>query len=159
MTGFLYVSDHSANVYVYNSSGECLRLICKNMSGTKLFSNIFNMVLSNDGQYLYVADKNDGVIAVNLKTGNDIWRYSANDIGRVCDVCVDGEGSLFVCGRSSQNVLQLDKTGQKTIEVVSSASGISFPKTICFDTNRNKLVVTQEDNKTWCFHLIRGANS
>ncbi|XP_060574766.1 uncharacterized protein LOC132732372 [Ruditapes philippinarum] len=54
--GKIYVTDSNETVFVYNKTGTMLIQISKDQSGENLFSNIYSLTVSRDGERIYVAD-------------------------------------------------------------------------------------------------------
>ena len=97
------------------------------------------------------------MIAIEKTTGREVWQYNADYLETVIDVCIDGCGSVFVCGYISNNVLQFNETGERLGEIVSQTDGVVRPLSVCFDTTRSTLVVTKdkERNELMRYSLTR----
>lgn len=141
----LFISDRNT-VYVYTVGGIFLRQISDHSTGQTLFSDICNIVVSETGLVLFVADRAKGLVAVERKSGKQLWHYKGHDLKNATGVCVDGFGGVFVCGLYSNNVLQFSESGEKISEIVTQADGIEYPLSVCFETSTSTLVVTQDRN-------------
>ena len=139
--GELFIAN-TTSVYVYDITGTKLRKLTRNKRGVTLFSNIYNLAVSASGRKLFVADTNNGVVAVDSKTGRKVWQYKADDLVNASDVCTDGRGSVFICGGNSHNVLEFSEEGERLGETVRKEVGVTYPTTLCFDTAKSTLVVT-----------------
>lgn len=152
--GELYVSDRHTTVFVYTIAGKPLRQFSKDKSADRLFSNIHNMTVSECESVLYVADSVGKLIAIDTKTGHKVWQYTAADLDGARGVCVDGRGSVFVCGYDSHNLLQISESGEKIVEVLTKIDGILYPRSVCFSRDRTELVVTSTDDKITMVSLL-----
>lgn len=141
----LFISDKKT-VYVYTVPGKLLRYISRDKAGHTLFSYIHNMAVGEDGRLLFIADWQEGLVTVERRTGRMVWRYSEKDLRRATGVCVDGRGSVFVCGCFSDNIIQLSESGEKIGEIVIRAGGNAWPQSVCFDADLSNLVVTLDGN-------------
>lgn len=138
----LFVSDKTT-VYILTRRGEELRRITSDMS-ENFFSHINNMTVGLSGQTLFVADDNNGLVAVDIQSGNKLWHYTDDDLKRATGVCHDGNGSIFVCGWDSHNVLQITEKGEKVGEIIGKADGLTLPWALCFAPSSSTLFVSQD---------------
>jgi len=122
--GELFIAN-TTSVYVYDITGTKLRKLTRNKRGVTLFSNIYNLAVSASGRKLFVADTNNGVVAVDSKTGRKVWQYKADDLVNASDVCIDGRGSVFICGGNSHNVLEFSEEGERLGETVRKEVGVT----------------------------------
>ena len=154
--GELFITNETT-VYVYNFNGERLRQFPNDKSREQLFYNIYDIAISACGHLLFVADWYNGLLAVDSTTGRKVWQYNEGDLVNATGVCIDGCGSVFVCGYYSHNVLQFIEDGEKLGEVVKQTDGILNPESLCFDKSRSTLVFTKcdESNGLLRFTLTR----
>ena len=140
----LFMSDWD-EIYVFSVTGKMLRTFNWKGSDVPWLKDICDMVVSSDGRLLFVAVGHGGLLAVDRVSGEGVWRYDMGDLQDAVSVCIDGKGSLFVCGSDSHNVLQFLESGQKVGYVVSLAKDkIISPGTISFVPNTNTLVVSHK---------------
>ena len=143
----LFITD-STTVYVYNLTGKRLRQFSRDHnSGLCMFSHIYNIAVSASGRVVFIADGNNGLIAVDSTSGCKVWQYNAGDLVNASGVCIDGCGSVFVCGSDSHNVLQFNETGERLGEIVSQTDGVVYPLSVCFDKTKSTLVVAKQDGR------------
>lgn len=141
----LFISDRNT-LYVYTVAGKLLRKFPRASTGRTLFFNIYNMAVCDSCRFLFVADYYKGLIAVDKRSGRQLWHYSGDDLVRAACVCLDGRGGLFVCGEGSNNILHFSESGEKIGEIVNGTDGIYNPESVCFISVTSTLVVTQYAN-------------
>lgn len=146
--GRLFVSDDMHDVYVYNLAGQLLEQQCFSLfnMGIDYDGMIDNLAVSDCGRVLYIADSLAGMVAVDTETRRAIWRFKTDDIYWATNACVDGRGSLFVCGKGDRGttVLQLTGKGVKIKEIATEDDGITAdPRSVCFDKATSRLFVSK----------------
>lgn len=143
----LYISDNYTSIYAYTTEGLLLRTMTLGQSeyswlswGTPFW--ISHISICENGSILYLADVIRGLKAIDAQTGDEVWQFKSKNIKSARGVCVDGLGRVFVCGQNSKNVLLISEKGKKVAEIITSTDGISEPKSVCFHSGQNELVVT-----------------
>ena len=112
-----------------------------------MFSYIRNIAVRASGRVVFIADWNNGLIAVDSTSGCKVWQYNAGDLVHATGVCTDGCGSVFVCGLNSHNVLHFNETGERLGEIVSQTDEVVRPLSVCFDKTKSTLVVAKLDGR------------
>lgn len=140
--------------FVYDLSGK--RLEKFSFKGSELFMDMCGMCFNDSGSAIYIADGIKGLTAVDAKTGEVLWIFSEDGgLKGACGVCIDGRGSVFVCGRDSHNVMQLDENGQKVKDIRDKTHGIRYPWSICFDDASLRIYIIQTDSENgWMFDVL-----
>lgn len=91
--------DFDCLIVVQNDAGELYvsdKKVCLHKhSKWELFSAIYNMTMSDSCHMLFVADGTNGLIAVDVKTGDWVWNYTEEDLKFPSGVCNGGNGDLF----------------------------------------------------------------
>lgn len=134
--GILYVSEFGNRIYMYKLSGERIKQLTWDYFAGSL-------LLSPDGLVLYICACSDFLFAVNSQTLEFIWqcregfRYAA-------DICSDGSGSLFVCGSSSTNIVQIRENGEVVRELVGEDDGLKKIIAVCYDPLIGRMIVLTE---------------
>ena len=141
--GELFITE-GKTVHAYSLTGRRLRLFFGVSNNVRLFTNIRNVAVSAGGDMLFVVDWFNGLIAVDSTTGRKVWHFKTDDIVNASGVCIDGRGSVFVCGFYSHNVLQLNEDGERLGETVNT---VTCPRALCFDTLRYTLVVAKDHER------------
>lgn len=146
--GELFVSERYSKVYVYSDTMELKRKFDLTQSEVRSIYQmcIWNMVVSNNGGMLYIADARNGLKKVDTKTGNIVDQFSMEKLSQcVTDACEDGRGNLFLCGETFHNVLQISENGEKVSEVIVKGDIGAFPQTLCFDKSSYKLFISSRN--------------
>lgn len=135
----LFLTDDNINLYVHTLNGELLRKINKDQSGQQIFSTTKHVAISSEG-LVHAVDYNNGLITLDAQ-GQVVWKYAGSDLKGGHGVCTD-DSYVFVCGHHSQNVLQLGLDGHKYGELVTKSHGLNYPRNVCFDKKRSRLIIT-----------------
>lgn len=136
----IFVTDGiNRNIFKYDLEGKLLKII----SGETIFGWNRFLVASDDGKALFVTDKNEGLVKMDLE-GNVIWKLPENGFRGALDLCKDGFENIFVACHDSNNVVQVTYDGECLGEVVKGTHGTKIAG-ICFDRNTSKLVVGEMD--------------
>lgn len=136
--GTFYISDKDT-VYMYREA----RTQCE---WSFYGGFVHNLAVSPCSGVLYVPAKWHGLIAVDTKSGRDMWQYTADDLQVATAVCADGLGRVFVCGLGYDRptVLQFSERGVKIRQTLLQEDGITgSPLSVCVDSRSKTLVVTQ----------------
>ncbi|XP_060584114.1 uncharacterized protein LOC132740269 [Ruditapes philippinarum] len=137
----LYVTDgQNRNIFKYDFNGKLL----KKISGDTIFSWNRYLADSYDGKSLYVTDRDNGLLKLDLE-GNVIWKQPANIFESAYGVCTDGLDVVFVTGYNSNNVVQVASDGTCLGEVISKNRCVIHASAVCFDRLKSKLIVAGED--------------
>jgi hypothetical protein len=138
----LYIANNAQSLYIHDMSGNELQKISTDSTGSSLFNDVREICFSDSIRGGVVADWNRGVIVLDDQYQR-IAGYCDPELKGVSSACTDGKGSIFVCGYNSQNVLQIGFDGQKISDVVDNSHGIQYPESLCFDSSRCRLIITQ----------------
>ncbi|XP_053376130.1 uncharacterized protein LOC123534284 [Mercenaria mercenaria] len=138
--GELWISTGLTGVNVYSTSGTLLKTISKDINGRKIFKS-YTQHMAVSGETVIVTDYSDG--AVCLGRDNTVQKELRD--GRLVNtegVCVSSDGTVFLAGYSSQNIVMFDKNGQCLGELVAKDAGLTNPVALKYDDKRNCLIVT-----------------
>ncbi|KAH3795149.1 hypothetical protein DPMN_148696 [Dreissena polymorpha] len=62
-------------------------------------------------------------------------------------VHVTPAGQVLVCGYASNTVIQVDREGKKKLATIASQTdGMSYPKSVCYNTITDQIIVAINDN-------------
>ncbi|KAL4221795.1 hypothetical protein ACF0H5_020048 [Mactra antiquata] len=141
----LYVTDWGASLYVYDINGVLMKTIANDISGNKLFFLSAYITINNDGDKMFIADWNKGLVCLDGR-GTHTSTIKDSDLNGVFGVCTDGRGNLFVVGSGSHNVVQYNEDGKKIGVVVKQEDGLKYPSSIAFHPGDKRLFVTMRDS-------------
>ncbi|KAL4216603.1 hypothetical protein ACF0H5_024326 [Mactra antiquata] len=148
----MYICDLTS-LYIYNMNGTLINTITENISGDKIFSNIWDITISDDHNMIHIVELYKGVITLDMNS-KICWEFSGEVLDGARGVCTDGSGNVIVCGYNSHNVIMLGHNGDYKGEIVTQQDGVSYPRTVCFDVTQNKLYVgCKDDNNITVFTL------
>lgn len=151
----LYVTDEIPCLYVYTLSGELLQQ-CR-YDRREFVIDICSIAVNEKGTKLFAVGGDNCVIALDPKDGEILWgtKNAKSKLAISCGLCTDARGNVFVCGKDSCNVIQLSEDGEIVGEVVTADDGVIAPWSMCYDSTRNRLIVTtqEENDEVWCFEL------
>ncbi|XP_053375832.1 uncharacterized protein LOC123534632 isoform X2 [Mercenaria mercenaria] len=126
------------SVNVYSTSGTLLKTISKDIK-TICKSTIRHM--AGSGETVIVTDNSDGAVCLgrNYTVQRELRdKRLVNTLG----VCVSSDGTVFLSGFSSQNIVMFDKTGKNLGELVPKDAGLENQAALHYDDKRNCLIVT-----------------
>ncbi|XP_060586614.1 uncharacterized protein LOC132742274 [Ruditapes philippinarum] len=138
--GKIYVTDTNKTVYVYNKTGTILIQFSKDQSGDDLFSNIFSLTVSQDGEMIYVADSKHGLVVLS-KEGKLHGKYKPSNLRIAREICETDSGDILVCGDTSNNIVQFSPNGEVVGEILSLDGQAGGCRAACFDRNHMRLIV------------------
>ncbi|XP_052779011.1 uncharacterized protein LOC128216475 [Mya arenaria] len=130
--GQLYVCSQNA-LYVYTLDGNIIKKIC--------FDNFPSCVcVSPDGESIYVTIRGK---LITLDTSGRVYSTVEDpDLGELSGLCVSPSGHVFVCGRGSHTVVQVDQEGRRKLTtVVRQADGLWLPQSVWFSEQTSTLMV------------------
>jgi hypothetical protein len=135
--GELWISD-SNGVNVYSMAGKCLKSISNDVNGQRIItSSPQQMAVSGDN--VFIADNSDGAVCL---TRDATVKGELRDkrLTGTLGVCVSNDGTVFISGYSSNNIMMFDSEGKCLGELVSEDFGLVKPLSLLFDDKRNCLV-------------------
>ncbi|XP_060551104.1 E3 ubiquitin-protein ligase Midline-1-like [Ruditapes philippinarum] len=132
-------SSASNCVNVYSTSSYLLKSIVKDQNGKSIFkSNVQHMSVTSDT--VIVTDSSDGAVCLN-KDGVVIRELRDSRLKNTRGVCKDDDGTVFLCGYQSQNIVMFNRDGKCLGELIGKDSGLKLPVSMFFDGRRNRLIV------------------
>ncbi|XP_060605731.1 uncharacterized protein LOC132758193, partial [Ruditapes philippinarum] len=141
----LYITDNAKTLYIHDMCGKELQKISTDSTGNGLFNCVREIDLSDALRGGVVADLYEGVIILNDQYQR-IAVYCEPELQNATSVCTDDVGSIFVCGYNSRNVLQIGYDGKKICDVLTSTHGLQYPESLCFDSIKRRLIVSQNSD-------------
>jgi DNA-binding beta-propeller fold protein YncE len=105
--------------------------------------------ISSDGNKLFYTSITGTVTCCDMN-GKQIWRFQDTSLLRSPrGVVVDNQGSVFVAGEKSRNIVMISPDGNSAKEVYQ----ISSPRGMCNDKSENELLVCHTDRKASWFQI------
>ncbi|KAL4240569.1 hypothetical protein ACF0H5_001361 [Mactra antiquata] len=138
------------HVRVYTSQGKLVRAIEHDNLNEGIFSIPMRIAVSNDGSKIYITDGERGIITLK-KTGEVLPTFEDPALKWPWGICVDNHDQIFVCGSSSNNVLQV-RNNEKIGVALNANDDLKDPMSICFFPTGSRLIVTT--NKSDCVKVF-----
>ncbi|XP_060590721.1 uncharacterized protein LOC132745765 [Ruditapes philippinarum] len=130
-------------VNVYSTTFDLVISTVKDQNGKSIFkSSVQHMAVTTDT--VIVTDSSDGAVCLN-KHGVVIREMRDSRLKYTRGVCVADDGTVFLCGYQSQNIVMFDRDGKCLGELMGKDSGLYTPVSMCFDGRRYRLIVGQSD--------------
>ncbi|XP_053375809.1 uncharacterized protein LOC128547348 [Mercenaria mercenaria] len=137
--GELWISNGSG-VSVYRTSGTLLKTISQDINGQNIFkSTTRHMAVS--GETVIVTDNSDGAVCMGRDCTVQRELRDKNLVGTK-GVCVSSDGTVFLSGLRSNNIMVFDKNGKCLGELVAKDTGLQEPVAMHYDGKRNCLIAT-----------------
>jgi hypothetical protein len=137
--GDLWSSLSYVGVNVYSTSSNLVKSIVNDQNGKSIFkSGIQHMAAISDT--VIVTDGSDRAVCLN-KDGTVIRELRDNRLKYTRGVCVADDGTVFLCGYYSNNIVMFNSDGNCLGELIGKDSGLKTPVSMCFDGRRNRLIV------------------
>ncbi|XP_053388204.1 uncharacterized protein LOC128551382 [Mercenaria mercenaria] len=137
IAGDLWVSTGSG-IKVYSRSGTLMKSISNNVNGQRIFKSS----LAVSGENVIVTDNRDGAVCL----GRDGTVKSELRDGRLKNtqgVCVSSDGTVFLSGRNSHNIVMFSGDGNCKGELLTQEMGLTYPGSLYYDNKRNCLILTR----------------
>ncbi|KAL4216590.1 hypothetical protein ACF0H5_024313 [Mactra antiquata] len=147
----MYICDDTS-LYIYNMNGTLINTIKEIISGYEIYSNIWDITISDEHNMIHIVDFNQGVITLDMN-GKICWMFSGEELNKAHGLCTDGSGNVIVCGYNSHNVIMLGHNGDYMGEIVTKQDGVRCPHTVCFDVTQKKMYVGCLNNNITVFTL------
>ncbi|XP_060556106.1 tripartite motif-containing protein 42-like [Ruditapes philippinarum] len=147
--GELWVSN-GKGVYVYSTTGTLLNSIINDVNGQRIFTSIKHMTVS--GENVFVADSSNGVVCLT-RDGTVKRERKDKMLADTRGVCASNDGTVFISGCGSNNIMMFDSKGKCLGELVSQDFGLVNPLSLLFDEKRNCLVVACYSGKMIVYYI------
>ncbi|XP_060594252.1 uncharacterized protein LOC132748661 [Ruditapes philippinarum] len=132
-------SSASNGVNVYSTSSYLVKSIDKDQNGKSIFkSTVQHMAVTADT--VIVTDSSDGAVCLN-KDGTVIRELRDSRLKCTVGVCVADDGTVFLCGYQSNNIVLFNRDGNCLEDVIGKDFGLKAPACMCFDGTKNRLIV------------------
>ena len=92
------------------------------------------------GDTVIVTDKSDGAVCLR-SDGTVIRELRDGRLVNTVSVCVSDDGTVFVAGNSSHNIVMFGRDGKCLGELLDKDGGLQRPVSMCYDKKRNCIVV------------------
>ena len=150
--GVTWVDD---NVYVggHGSNGKGrINIVDSNGQHISSISSVSSVSIVDNVQYIHHRDNNIYYtdyhkVYCTKKDGSNVFTFSSPDLKGIYCIDTDRQGHVYVVGFGSNNILRLSSDGQNSDIITKKEDGISYPVTLCFSRDFQKLFVSNERGK------------
>lgn len=132
--------ENPGHIRIYDNSVKLLRAIEHDHIDKSIFKVPMRITMSNDGSRLYVTDGEKGIITLK-RSGELLPVFDDPALKWPWGVCIDNSDQIFVCGSSSNNVLQI-RDNAKIGVVLTTEDGVKDPMCILFFPVGSRLIIT-----------------
>ena len=109
------------------------------------FSNTY---ITSDNNYIYHSNyKTNSVVCYDFN-GDQKWCYSNDLLKNPTGITVDSNSNIYVTGYMSNNVVVISPDGKRAKQLLGISDGINSPRGICYDIDRNHLLVANESGSS-----------
>ncbi|XP_060591116.1 uncharacterized protein LOC132746067 isoform X2 [Ruditapes philippinarum] len=136
--GELWVSDVNG-VNVYSMTGTLIKSISNNVNGQRIFKSTPQQ-MAVSGDTVIVTDYSDGAVCLN-RDGTVKRELRDKRLTNTRGVCVANDGTVFISGYTSNNIMMFDRDGKCLGELVGKDAGLVNPISLLYDDKRNCLIV------------------
>ncbi|XP_053405429.1 uncharacterized protein LOC128558954 [Mercenaria mercenaria] len=144
---------HSGKVQILDMSGNVLKVLDKDCNNKALFSNPLYLALSPDNETIYVSDWDKNTVTCLTFDGKIKAIYKDNQLLGPCQLTTDELGSVYVCGRLSNNVHQLSPLLNKVKILLDGSEELAYPVSVSHCMNKNRLYLGMWSNNIKVFNL------
>ncbi|XP_060551108.1 E3 ubiquitin-protein ligase TRIM71-like [Ruditapes philippinarum] len=138
--GNLWLST-SKGINVHSRDGTLINTIEKDLNHMAIFKTSTIQHMAVAAEKVIVTDFSDGAVCL-CKDGKVLAELRDERLKNTDGVCVTCNGTVFLCGYSSNNIIMFSIDGTCFGELVVAECGLKNPISLCFDKNRNNLLVT-----------------
>jgi len=97
--------------------------------------------ITTDNNYIYHSNyKTNSVVCYDFN-GIKKWCYSNDLLNFPQGITVDSNSNIYVAGYESNNVVVISPDGKRAKQLLGTSDGIERPCAICYDKDRNHLLV------------------
>ncbi|XP_060558804.1 uncharacterized protein LOC132719077 isoform X2 [Ruditapes philippinarum] len=130
---------------IYNITGTLTKRIGEDKSPKTNFKSISIQNMAVSGDTVIVTDYSDGAVCLN-KDGTVLRELRDGKLDTTRGVCVADDGTVFLCGYDSNNIVMFSKDGKCLGELIAADPGLKMPINMLFDKVNNNIIVTCDCN-------------
>lgn len=133
-------------VQVWTTTGEFVKTLYRK-EGFCGYRSVAGIEINEAANLMYILDACSNLLLTLDLDGNKVAEIGDEDLRNPCDVCMAGNGSLFVAARDSNTVLQFAGNGQKKLCTVNLEPTLThLPLSLWFDKHSNELFVGRNND-------------
>ncbi|XP_071146549.1 uncharacterized protein [Mytilus edulis] len=107
-----------------------------------------------DKRIFYTNQKRNSVTCCDMDTGNIIWTFrNASVVKDLRRIAVDNVGNVYIVSYNQNKLVVLSADGQHHRQLLSEKDGLLKPYAICYDKNKNRLLICNRKNTGFLFDV------
>jgi hypothetical protein len=126
-------------------TGTLLKSFSKDVNGQGILKSFPQQMIAG-GDFVFVADNSDGAVCLN-RDGTVKRELRDKRLKGTHGVCVANDGTVFISGYSSHNIIMFDRDGKCLGELVGKDAGLVNPISLLYDDKRNCFIVALNPDK------------
>ncbi|XP_071149666.1 uncharacterized protein [Mytilus edulis] len=141
---------HMNGIKIYDRSHD-------NLTNARILPNApgmvaYTYVTSNKNRIFHTNWRDHSVVCYEL-SGQVQWKYCDSILRQPFGITLDSYSNIYVAGSESNNVVVISKDGKQAKELIGANDGISNPRAMYFDKNKNILLVTNYKGYAFLFNV------
>lgn len=140
---------HKSRIKVLDMDGKELKTLTEQYTGSPGY-----LALSYDQSSLYVSDWGNSSVTRMSLDGKILSTYSADDLKMPHGIVCARDGTVFVCGRQTNNIHQLSDNCEIIQVLFNADSGLTEPYSIAVKEDKDRKLFIGTGNKIKAFSLI-----
>ena len=143
VTGFACISNElwcgtENDINVYNRDGTVKKTFnSKSFEGSIAYPMAECVPVAADDEFIYVSDLENKVACVDR--GGNVWSVMVSErLQCVRKACISQNGTIFIAGKDSGNVMMFNGKGECLGELVD---GLEFPDSLYYNSETHQLIV------------------
>lgn len=103
---------------------------------------------------IYYTDYKDASVICCDHNGSRIWVFKDDSVLKIPrGIAVDNDGSVFVIGHGSSNVVIISNDGKSHKEILNKEDGLREPSAIFFDKQKRELLVANDKQTAFLYNI------
>ena len=155
------VGKRDGEIRIFGQNGNLKHTLGVNSDGSYVFCWPFYVIVNPLSRKIFVSDQWTEKIkclhlsesydrhhmsrtvigSVSASSTNNVYEYSAKDLGSLRGVSVDENDNIVVCGRTTDNVKVITASGLLHCTLLTNRDGIKYPQSIAYRKSDNMLMV------------------
>ncbi|XP_052781463.1 uncharacterized protein LOC128218010 [Mya arenaria] len=141
----LYLCSFNA-LYLYTMNGNIIQKLYEDNSS---YRTMHNCAVSPDGERIYVTNQIHSKFITLDTSGQVLSTVEDPDLKYPSGLCVSPSGHVFVCGETSNTVVQVVPEGRKKLVIVArEVDGLCSPHSVWFSEQTSTLIIGNLSNNS-----------
>lgn len=147
--GSLMCCTYNQGIQIFDKLNKFTRTqILPNTPGS-----IYHTYVTSNENSIYHSNCHDDSVVCYDYNGQVKWKYTDSMLRKPYGITLDSNSNIYVAGFYSNNIVVISKDGKQTKELIGASDGISNPRAIHFDENKNLLLVTNYNKVAFLYDV------